>query len=148
MDFDDLLMRTVELFRRAPQVLEYYQERFLYLLVDEFQDTNVAQYELSKQISDRHKNICVVGDPDQSIYSWRSADVRNILDFKKDYPDAKVVTLEINYRSTGTIIQAAKSVIAANARPPTEGYPGLASTRANRWWSTRPMTWRKRRTSW
>ena len=118
MDFDDLLMRTVELFRRAPQVLEYYQERFLYLLVDEFQDTNVAQYELSKQISDGHKNICVVGDPDQSIYSWRSADVRNILDFKKDYPDAKVVNLEINYRSTGTIIQAAKSVIASNIRRP------------------------------
>ena len=118
VDFDDLLMRSVELLRRAPQVLEYYQERFLYLLVDEFQDTNVAQYMLSKQISDGHKNICVVGDPDQSIYSWRSADVRNILDFKKDYPDAKVVNLEINYRSTGTIIQAAKSVIASNGRRP------------------------------
>ena len=111
-------MRSVELLQRAPQVLEYYQERFRYLLVDEFQDTNVAQYELSKQISDVHKNICVVGDPDQSIYSWRSADVRNILDFKKDYPDAKVVNLEINYRSTGTIIQAAKSVIASNRRRP------------------------------
>ena len=118
VDFDDLLMRTVELLRRAPQVLEYYQERFLHLLVDEFQDTNVAQYELSKLISDGHKNICVVGDPDQSIYSWRSADVRNILDFKKDYPDAKVVNLEINYRSTGTIIQAAKSIIASNRRRP------------------------------
>ena len=118
VDFDDLLMRTVELLGRVPSVLEYYQERFRYLLVDEFQDTNVAQYELSKLISDVHKNICVVGDPDQSIYSWRSADVRNILDFKKDYPDAKVVNLEINYRSTGTIIQAAKSVIASNMHRP------------------------------
>ncbi len=118
VDFDDLLMRTVELFRRSPDTLEYYQRRFVHLLVDEFQDTNVAQYELSKQISDLHKNICVVGDPDQSIYSWRSADVRNILDFRKDYPDARVVNLEINYRSTGKIIQAAKSVIASNRHRP------------------------------
>ena len=118
VDFDDLLMRTVELFRRSPDTLEYYQQRFVHLLVDEFQDTNVAQYELSKQISDFHKNICVVGDPDQSIYSWRSADVRNILDFKKDYPDARVVNLEINYRSTGKIIQAAKSVIESNRHRP------------------------------
>ena len=118
VDFDDLLMRTVELFRWSTDTLERYQERFRYLLVDEFQDTNVAQYELSKQISDLHKNICVVGDPDQSIYSWRSADVRNILDFRKDFPDAKVVSLEINYRSTGTIIQAAKGVIASNRHRP------------------------------
>ena len=118
VDFDDLLMRTVELFQRSPDTLEYYQQRFDHLLVDEFQDTNVAQYELSKQISDLHKNICVVGDPDQSIYSWRSADVRNILDFKKDYPDARVVNLEINYRSTGKIIKAAKSVIASNRHRP------------------------------
>ena len=118
VDFDDLLMRTVELFRRTPTVLEDYQKRFLYLLVDEFQDTNVAQYELSKQLSESHQNICVVGDPDQSIYSWRSADVRNILDFRKDYPDAKVVSLEINYRSTGTIIQAAKGVISSNRHRP------------------------------
>ena len=118
VDFDDLLMRTVELFQRSPDTLEYYQQRFEHLLVDEFQDTNVAQYELSKQISGFHKNICVVGDPDQSIYSWRSADVRNILDFKKDYPDARVVNLEINYRSTGKIIKAAKSVIASNRHRP------------------------------
>ena len=118
VDFDDLLMRTVELFRRSPDTLEYYQERFRYLLVDEFQDTNVGQYELSKQISDSHKNICVVGDPDQSIYSWRSADVRNILDFRKDFPEAKVVSLEINYRSTGTIIEAAKGVISSNRHRP------------------------------
>ena len=118
VDFDDLLMRTVELFRRSPDTLERCQERFRYLLVDEFQDTNVAQYELSKQISDSHKNICVVGDPDQSIYSWRSADVRNILDFRKDFPEAKVVSLEINYRSTGTIIQAAKGVISSNRHRP------------------------------
>ncbi len=118
VDFDDLLMRTVELYRRSPDTLDYYQQRFAHLLVDEFQDTNVAQYELSKQISDFHKNICVVGDPDQSIYSWRSADVRNILDFKKDFPDARVVNLEINYRSTGKIIQAAKSVISTNRHRP------------------------------
>ncbi len=118
VDFDDLLMRTVELFQRSPETLDYYQERFLHLLVDEFQDTNVAQYKLSKQISGFHQNICVVGDPDQSIYSWRSADVRNILDFKKDFPDAGVVNLEVNYRSTGNIIQAAKSVIASNRRRP------------------------------
>ena len=118
VDFDDLLMRTVELFRRTPTVLEDYQKRFQYLLVDEFQDTNVAQYALSKQLSESHQNICVVGDPDQSIYSWRSADVRNILDFRKDYPDAKVVSLEINYRSTGTIIQAAKGVISSNRHRP------------------------------
>ena len=119
VDFDDLLMRTVELFRQSPDTLDYYQQRFKYLLVDEFQDTNVAQYELSKLISDHHeRNICVVGDPDQSIYSWRSADVRNILDFKKDYPEARVVNLEINYRSTGKIIKAAKSVIASNRHRP------------------------------
>ncbi len=118
VDFDDLLMRTVELFRRSPDTLEYYQERFAHLLVDEFQDTNVAQYEISKMIPEKHKNIYVVGDPDQSIYSWRSADVRNILDFKKDFPDAKVVNLEVNYRSTGNIIEAAKSVISSNRRRP------------------------------
>ena len=133
VDFDDLLMRTVDLFRRSPDTLEYYQERFRYLLVDEFQDTNVAQYELSKQISDLHKNICVVGDPDQSIYSWRSADVRNILDFRKDFPEAKVVSLEINYRSTGTIIQAAKGVIASNHAQAGEGYPGVTTPGEAAW---------------
>ena len=118
VDFDDLLMRSVELLQRAPQVLEYYQERFLHLLVDEFQDTNVAQYELSKLISGGHKNICVVGDPDQSIYSWRGADARNALNFKQDYPKAKEVTLEINYRSTDVIIQAAKGIITVGNRYP------------------------------
>ena len=118
VDFDDLLMRTVELFRRSPDTLEYYQERFLHLLVDEFQDTNVAQYELSKRISDLHRNICVVGDPDQSIYSWRGADARNALNFKEDHPKTQEVTLEINYRSTEVIIEAANSIITEGNRYP------------------------------
>ena len=116
VDFDDLLMKTVHLLRDTPEVLQRYQERYLHLMVDEFQDTNVAQYSLSKMLAGGYRNICVVGDPDQSIYSWRSADIRNILNFQKDYSDAKVVTLEVNYRSTGAIIDAAKGVIAANSQ--------------------------------
>lgn len=115
LDFDDLLMTTVELFRTCPDVLERYQERYEHLLVDEFQDTNVAQYALVRQLGAKHRNVCVVGDPDQSIYSWRSADIRNILNFEHDYPDLKVVLLEQNYRSTGTILEVAQSVISANA---------------------------------
>lgn len=114
LDFDDLIMRTVQLFRDSPAVLEKYQSRYLHLLIDEFQDTNVAQYVLARQLAEKHRNICVVGDPDQSIYSWRSADLRNILNFDRDYPDAKVVYLEQNYRSTKTIIQAANHVISSN----------------------------------
>src|SRR3990172_4418068 len=87
LDFDDLLMATVELFQRHPEVAEKYQSRYLHVLIDEFQDTNVAQYALSRQLAAQHRNICVVGDPDQSIYSWRSADIRNILNFEHDYPD-------------------------------------------------------------
>ena len=116
VDFDDLLMKTVHLLRDTPEVLQRYQERYLHLMVDEFQDTNVAQYSLSKMLAGGYRNICVVGDPDQSIYSWRSADIRNILNFQKDYSDAKVVTLEVNYRSTGAIIDAAKGIIAANSQ--------------------------------
>src|SRR3990172_6571609 len=89
-DFDDLLMNTVRLFREAPAVLEKYQERYVHILVDEFQDTNVAQYVLVKQLAARHRNICVVGDPDQSIYTWRRADIRNILNFEADFPAARV----------------------------------------------------------
>ncbi|MFH1487134.1 MAG: UvrD-helicase domain-containing protein [Chloroflexota bacterium] len=114
LDFDDLIMRVVYLFRSNPDVLAKYQTRYLHLLIDEFQDTNIAQYVLARQLAEKHRNICVVGDPDQSVYSWRSADLRNILDFDRDYPDAKVVYLEQNYRSTKTIIEAANHVISAN----------------------------------
>ncbi|MGE5617637.1 MAG: ATP-dependent helicase [Sphingomonadaceae bacterium] len=114
MDFDDLLMATERLFRSCPEVLEQYQERYLHLLVDEFQDTNVAQYGIVKLLSAKHRNVSVVGDPDQSIYSWRSADIRNIMNFERDFPDAKVVMLEQNYRSTGTILAVAEGVINAN----------------------------------
>ncbi len=114
LDFDDLLMRTVQLFRNQPEVLAKYQSRYLHVMIDEFQDTNLAQYILSKQLAGKYKNICVVGDPDQSIYSWRQANLRHILDFEKDYPDVKIVFLEQNYRSTQTILKAADHVIAAN----------------------------------
>jgi DNA helicase-2/ATP-dependent DNA helicase PcrA len=114
LDFDDLLMRTVQLFRNQPEVLAKYQARYLHVMIDEFQDTNLAQYILSKQLAGKYKNICVVGDPDQSIYSWRQANLRHILDFEKDYPDVKIVFLEQNYRSTQTILKAADHVIAAN----------------------------------
>ena len=116
VDFDDLLLRTVQLFREYPVVLQRYQERYGYLMVDEFQDTNVAQYQLSRQLSHGHQNFCVVGDPDQSIYSWRSADVRNILNFRADYPRAKMISLGQNYRSTGSILDAAKGLIESNGQ--------------------------------
>ena len=114
LDFDDLLMKTVLLFRQSPELLARYQSRYLHIQVDEFQDTNLVQYELMKQLAGKYRNICVVGDPDQSIYSWRSADLRNILNFEKDYPDARVVLLEQNYRSTKLILEAASHVISAN----------------------------------
>ena len=114
LDFDDLLMRTVVLFRECEDVLQRYQERYLHVLIDEFQDTNVAQYVLARQLAGGHGNICVVGDPDQSIYSWRSADLRNILNFERDYPGARVVFLEQNYRSTQTILDSAHAVISLN----------------------------------
>jgi len=116
MDFDDLLMVSVELFAAFPTVLAHYQERFRYVLVDEYQDTNRAQYMLVRQLTDTHRNLCVVGDSDQSIYKFRGADIRNIRDFEKDYPDARVIVLEQNYRSTETILEAANSVIAHNTR--------------------------------
>lgn len=114
MDFDDLLMITVELFGAFPDVLDHYQRRFQYVLVDEYQDTNRAQYMLVKQLTALHRNICVVGDSDQSVYGFRGADIRNILDFESDYPDARVVVLGQNYRSTEVILEAANSVIANN----------------------------------
>jgi DNA helicase-2/ATP-dependent DNA helicase PcrA len=114
LDFDDLIVRTVDLFRGFPDVLERYQERYRYLLVDEFQDTNQAQYALVRLLGSKHRNVCVVGDEDQSVYSWRQADIRNILSFESDFHDAQTIVLEQNYRSTRTILQAARSVIAPN----------------------------------
>lgn len=115
MDFDDLIVKTVELFKKNPDVLEFYQRKFQYIMVDEYQDTNGAQYELVKLLALKYKNLCVVGDDDQGIYGWRGADIKNILDFEKDYPNAKVIKLEKNYRSKGNILEAANVVIANNA---------------------------------
>jgi DNA helicase-2/ATP-dependent DNA helicase PcrA len=119
LDFGDLLLLTVELFERFPNVLRYYQERWQYVLVDEYQDTNRVQYRLVNQLAAGHRNLCVVGDPSQSIYAWRGADVRNILDFERDFPDAKVVALHRNYRSTQRILSGAGAVVENNpGRPP------------------------------
>lgn len=114
LDFDDLLVKTVELFRLCPDVLQSYQERFKYIMVDEYQDTNTVQFELVRLLADKYRNICVVGDDDQSIYKFRGANIRNILDFEKHYPDAKVVRLEQNYRSTQIILDTANAVIKNN----------------------------------
>ena len=114
LDFDDLIMQTVHLFERVPEVLSYYQRRFQYIHVDEYQDTNYAQYVLVHQLSKRYENICVVGDSDQSIYRWRGANIENILNFEKDYVQTKVIMLEQNYRSTKTILKAANEVIQNN----------------------------------
>ena len=114
LDFDDILMKAVELLINNPDILEYYQNRFKYIMVDEYQDTNFCQYRLINMLAKKYKNLCVVGDDDQSIYSWRGADIRNILDFEKDFPGAKVIKLEQNYRSTKTILDAANCVIKKN----------------------------------
>lgn len=114
LDFDDLIMSTIQLFQRVPEVLEYYQRKFQYIHVDEYQDTNRAQYMLVKMLAARFQNLCVVGDSDQSIYRWRGADIANILSFEKDYPNANVILLEQNYRSTKRILQAANEVIKNN----------------------------------
>ncbi|MGQ0520437.1 MAG: DNA helicase PcrA [Actinomycetota bacterium] len=136
MDFDDLLMVTVELLRKEPEVLAHYQERFRHILVDEYQDTNRAQNEMVVLLGRRHRNVCVVGDSDQSVYRWRGADIRNILQFEDAYPDATTIVLEQNYRSTQTILDAANAVIANNAmRKPkalwTEQVGGELITRYN-----------------
>ena len=116
LDFDDLIMRTVTMFRQNDSLLQKHQQRLLHVMIDEFQDTNIAQYVLTRQFAGGHGNICVVGDPDQSIYSWRSADIRNILNFERDYPNAKTVLLEQNYRSTQNILDSAHAVIAVDEK--------------------------------
>jgi DNA helicase-2/ATP-dependent DNA helicase PcrA len=114
LDFDDLLLKAVELLDKAPQVREKYADKFRFVMVDEYQDTNRPQYHLIQRLSERHRNLAVVGDPDQSIYRWRGADLRNILDFEHDFPEARVVKLERNYRSTQVILDAASAVISQN----------------------------------
>jgi len=114
LDFDDLLLVMVHLFELYPKVLEKYRDRYRHVLVDEYQDTNLVQYHLVKMLAEEHRNLCVVGDDDQGIYSWRGADIRNILEFEKDYPDARVIKLEQNYRSTALILTAAGSVVTNN----------------------------------
>ncbi len=116
LDFDDLLLEAVRLLKSAPQVRDYYNRRFQYLLIDEYQDTNRPQYELMRMLAGEHHNVCAVGDEDQSIYSWRGADIRNILEFEQDFPEAKIIRLEQNYRSTQNILQAASAVVANNVR--------------------------------
>jgi len=153
MDFDDLLLHPLTLFAEHPEILARYRERFRFLLVDEYQDTNRAQYLLLKALAGETGNVFVVGDDDQSIYGWRGADLRNILEFQRDYPAARLVRLEENYRSTQAILEAANSVIAPNTgrlgktlfTPRTSGTRrsgwcgtswsarGAASTRSTRW---------------
>jgi DNA helicase-2/ATP-dependent DNA helicase PcrA len=116
LDFDDLLLKTYELFRMYPAILEQYQDKFKYIMVDEYQDTNHIQYLLVQILSKKHRNLCVVGDEDQSIYSWRGADISNILDFEKDFPEAKIVKLEENYRSSANIVGAATHLIKNNSQ--------------------------------
>jgi DNA helicase II / ATP-dependent DNA helicase PcrA len=116
LDFDDLLLEATRLLKTSAQVREYYNRRFQYLLIDEYQDTNRPQYELMRMLAGERHNVCAVGDEDQSIYSWRGADIRNILEFEKDFPEAKIIRLEQNYRSTQNILQAASSVVANNVR--------------------------------
>src|SRR5439155_501205 len=116
LDFDDLISETVRLFRDHPDVLRHYQERFRYILVDEYQDTSRAQYELVNQLASLYRNVCVVGDADQGVYSWRGATIQNILDFERDYPDAQVFLMEQNYRSTGNILAVANALIEHNTQ--------------------------------
>ena len=116
VDFDDLLFKTYLLLQQTPEVARKYQERYVHFMIDEFQDTNVAQYAIAKQLSQGHRNLCVVGDPDQSIYSWRNADIRNILSFQTDFPESKLIALEENYRSSQTILDAAHGLISANTQ--------------------------------
>ena len=115
LDFDDLFVKTVQLFQTQPDVLENYQERFRYIMVDEYQDTNTVQFQLVSLLAGKYRNLCVVGDDDQSIYKFRGANIQNILNFEQEFPDATVIKLEQNYRSTGNILDAANAVISNNA---------------------------------
>ena len=117
MDFDDLIMNTIRLFKENEDALQFYQRKFHYIHVDEYQDTNHAQYTLVNLLADRFKNLCVVGDADQSIYGWRGANMQKYFGLRKDYPDAAVILLEQNYRSTQTILNAANQVIRNNRKP-------------------------------
>src|SRR4029078_2902526 len=116
LDFDDIIMETVRLFREHPEVLRHYQERFEYVLIDEYQDTNRAQYHLVNLLAANHRNLCVVGDADQGVYSWRGATIQNLLDFEHDYPDATVLVMDQNYRSTQAIVEVAISLIEHNVQ--------------------------------
>jgi len=158
LDFDDLLLETVRLLKNVAEVRARYNRRFEYILIDEYQDTNRPQYELMRLLAGSHHNVCVVGDEDQSIYSWRGADIRNILEFEQDFPDAKIIRLEQNYRSTQNILSAASAVVANNVQrkgknlwTSRDGGPGSGSTkhptgRTRRCSSptTSPSTWRAR----
>src|SRR5436190_709747 len=114
LDFDDIIMETVRLFREHPEVLEHYQERFQYVLIDEYQDTNRAQYHLVNMLAAKHRNLCVVGDADQGVYSWRGATIKNLLDFEQDYPESQTFLMEQNYRSTQSILSVANALIDHN----------------------------------
>src|SRR5919198_3443633 len=116
VDFDDLITETARLFRDHPEVVEHYQERFRYILIDEYQDTNRAQYHLVNLLAAKYRNICVVGDADQGVYSWRGATIQNLLDFERDYPDAEVFLMEQNYRSTQNILAVANALIENNVQ--------------------------------
>src|SRR6201994_1984901 len=116
MDFDDLLLETVRLLKSSSEVRERYNRRYQYLMIDEYQDTNRPQYELMRMLAGSAHNVCAVGDEDQSIYSWRGADIRNILEFEQDFPEARIIRLEQNYRSTQNILQAASAVVANNLK--------------------------------
>ena len=150
LDFDDLLLKTVQLFQTQKEVLDYYQERFRYIMVDEYQDTNTVQFELVRLLAGKYRNLCVVGDDDQSIYKFRGANIQNILNFEKVFPDARVIKLEQNYRSTETILEAANGVIRHNKgrkdkslwtenekeRPLSSASLTLPTTRRSMWWTT------------